>query len=254
MRSNDGKQRKVVRYSGSTEKQNIQWDDRGKPLYTSLLLLYYGNCLCENRNLDICVADIDARAVVVVSAAGKLRFRYTGTFYLAGKSFYPVGITTDSQANILTYDHHNGIHIIDHDGHFLRYIKDFGLPYPNALCVDSRDNLFVTDRFKGEMKKIQYYEYWTQSPFAGTETVYLKDTSCRKKTQLIITVCSYNVNFVLVFMQQIATFIKNIIFVHHLYSLFLSFYNLLIYTFQLLIYTCIFIHAIFFGIMVYLKA
>ena len=171
MRSNVHNQRKVVRYSGSTEKQNIQWDDQGKPLYTSHLCLHNYNYLCENRNLDICVADSDARAVVVVSAAGKLHFRYTASSFFLWKSFYPVGITTDSQANILTSDFNNNcIHIIDQDGHFLRYIKNSDLPSPKALCVDSRDNLFVTDWVTGKVKKIQYYKYWTQS--AGTDTVY----------------------------------------------------------------------------------
>ena len=73
--SDNDKQTKIVRYSGSTEKQCVQWDDEGQPLFKSG---NYIKDLTENRNLDICVADHRAGAEVVVSAVGKLRFRYTG--------------------------------------------------------------------------------------------------------------------------------------------------------------------------------
>ena len=157
MRSDDRKRTKVVRYSGAVEKQSIQWDDQGKPLFKS------SGYLAENRNLDICVADNNAGAVVVVSRGGKLRFRYTGTnstHWVQSRPvlFRPGGITTDSQANILTTDWFNNcIHIIDQDGHFLRYIDNCGLQSPWSLGVDFRDNLFVGDIFEGKVKTIQYY-------------------------------------------------------------------------------------------------
>ena len=155
MNSDDRKQTKVVRYSGSTEKQSIQWDDHGKPLYSSSEIQY----LSENKNSDICVADCVACAIVVVSAAGNFRFRYTGPPSTPQKSFNPYGITTDSQGNILVSDYwNNRIHIINGDGHFLRFIHNFDLKRPYGLCVDSQDNLFLAEQYEGVVKKVQNYK------------------------------------------------------------------------------------------------
>lgn len=148
----DGKLIKVVRYSGSKEKQSIQFHESGKPLYSPICAFKFKG-ISENKNLDICVADSDAGALVVVDQAGKLRFRYTG-FHL----FRPYGITTDSQCRIITSDFNNlNIHILEEDGSFLRFIDYSVNGNLWGLCVDTKDNLFVAEIGTGKIKKIQYY-------------------------------------------------------------------------------------------------
>ncbi|XP_078339949.1 uncharacterized protein LOC144627285 [Crassostrea virginica] len=167
MCSKDETQAKVVRFSGSTEKQTIQFNN-DQPLYSGNRNIKY---ITENRNLDICVADWKAGAVVVVYKVGKLRFRYTGhTSPTKNKPFKPRGITTDSQSHILTSDGYNHcIQIIDSDGLFLRYIDNCDLESPYGLSLDSNDSLFACEYSKGIVMKIKLFNKLEQCSLQSNE-------------------------------------------------------------------------------------
>lgn len=66
MYDNNKTKSKVVPYLGSTDKQTIHFDEEGKPFYSGT---WNANIeyITENRNLDFCVADCGACAIVVVN-------------------------------------------------------------------------------------------------------------------------------------------------------------------------------------------
>ncbi|XP_062592777.1 uncharacterized protein LOC134254249 [Saccostrea cucullata] len=145
---------KLTRYTDTMGKLfTIICDNQGKCLFSRSLFFA---SLTENKNLDICVADNADGAIVVVNESGTFRFKYTGKQGLT-KSFKPYGIATDMYSQILTTDRGNNcIHILDKDGHFLRFINNIDLHDPWELCVDSSNNLYVTERSGGIVKIIKY--------------------------------------------------------------------------------------------------
>nr|XP_022298916.1 uncharacterized protein LOC111107828 [Crassostrea virginica] len=155
MFSDNKTQSKVVRYSGSTVKQTIQFDDQGQSLFSGYYKIKH---ISENRNLDICVADCGAGAVVVVNQPGKLRFRYTShSSPTKNNPFKPRGITTDSRSRILTVDCNNlCIHILEENGQFLRYIDNCDLKDPIGLYLDNNKNLLVCELERSSVKQIKY--------------------------------------------------------------------------------------------------
>uniref|UniRef100_K1PU24 Tripartite motif-containing protein 2 n=1 Tax=Magallana gigas TaxID=29159 RepID=K1PU24_MAGGI len=148
----------LVYTDGDKQTINLKKNDKTQ----TLLTLDNGNPLighkyiAENRNLDICVVDCQAGAVVVLDQAGRLRFRYTGGITAPkNRLFCPLGLATDSQCQILISDiSNNCIDVIDQDGQFLRYI-DCGLKCPWGICTDKNDHLLVAEK-GGTLRKIKY--------------------------------------------------------------------------------------------------
>lgn len=136
-------QTKLVRYSGPTEKRSIQFDDDKKPLF-KVGPPRFPKYICENKNLDICVADSWGGAVIVINEGGELRFKFTSPPSTSGGSFRPRGITTDSQSRILTADH-DKILILTQDGHFICHVENLHMERPWGLCVDNSDTLYAAE-------------------------------------------------------------------------------------------------------------
>lgn len=88
----------------------------------------------------------------VVNEPGIYRF----TYFVIESTFLPYGVTTDSQSRILTADFDNNcIHILDKDGQFIPYIDNSQLQRPYSLCVDTKDNFFITEPDTVKVRKIK---------------------------------------------------------------------------------------------------
>ncbi|XP_052677718.1 uncharacterized protein LOC128158801 [Crassostrea angulata] len=128
---------KVTRYNKTgTEIQNIQRDNKGQGLYRT------PHYITENINGDVCVSDYIKHAVVVVDKSGQHRFSYTGQ----ETGFTPYGICTDVLGHILVCDSiSKTVHLLDQDGQFLSLLltPQQGVKYPNSVCVDDENNLWV---------------------------------------------------------------------------------------------------------------
>ncbi|XP_062612225.1 uncharacterized protein LOC134274014 [Saccostrea cucullata] len=140
MRTTDMELRRIVRYSGSTEIQEIQFNGLGQSLLSTDIA--YLLPITENSNGDICVTDYAGMEVVVMDSSGELRFKYSGN--PTYRNFRPLHIASDVNAQMLICDTlGNVIHIIDGDGSFVRYIE---YPCYGGLSIDTDHNLVIGDR------------------------------------------------------------------------------------------------------------
>ncbi|XP_052708321.1 uncharacterized protein LOC128183371 [Crassostrea angulata] len=155
MRRNDYTESKVGVFADGKLKQQFQFDDIRKPLFSISRNSMY---ICENGNGDICVSDWNACAVIVMKKSGEYRFRYTGCLSRSFKEFYPHGIATDSYCRILIADRDNNcVHVTDRNGKFVRYIT-CGLQDPFVLSLDTEENLWVGECDTACIKIIKYLE------------------------------------------------------------------------------------------------
>lgn len=106
-----------IRNSGSTDKQTIQFNNKGKPMYSHGSYYRY---IKDNKNLYMCMSDGRARSVL---KAQELRLTCTVHQLLHGNNSISNGIITDSRNRIVTVEYIcHCIHILHQDGQFLRYI------------------------------------------------------------------------------------------------------------------------------------
>nr|XP_034332290.1 uncharacterized protein LOC105331445 isoform X1 [Crassostrea gigas] len=115
--------------------------------------LVYPNFYCkitENINGDI-VTIVDNQ-LVAFKSDGEHKFTYSGKRY--GSNFNPSGLCNDTFGHILVRDfYHLCVHLLDINGYRLAKFL-IHRPYPNAMCVDEKNNLYV-----GCVNTIDVYTY-----------------------------------------------------------------------------------------------
>ncbi|XP_061177071.1 serine/threonine-protein kinase PknD-like [Saccostrea echinata] len=138
---------KIVRYTGTSKTQDIPYGESKRALVENDEFWLQ---IAENRNGDICVSDLNSKAVVILSQEGKAKSRYV-------KVTNPHCITTDSLGHILVSDNlKHCVHNLDSHGAGLSIINNCLLNVPVGVSVDNDDRLWVVEEDSGKLKIIKY--------------------------------------------------------------------------------------------------
>lgn len=165
----------VTRYNILGMKLNqIELDDKGQSLYVETIFI------TENTNGDIIVSDNGKKAIVATDKSGQHLFNYEGHY--SQITFHPAGICTDFFGHILVCDvsSDQNVHLLDQKGRFLAHLltkHQHGSNCPQALCVDSKHNLYVG---YSNTNKINVYRYLTNDTLFE---FYIKKIEADVKTE-----------------------------------------------------------------------
>lgn len=146
----------VTRFNMSGMKLNqIEFDDKGQSLFEETIFI------TENTNGDIIVSDNGKEAIVVTDESGRYLFNYKG--HHSRITFHPGGVCTDVFGHILVCNVSSdpSVHLLNKKGQFLTYLltkQQHGSDCPQALCMDSLQNLYVGYSNKN---RINVYRYLT---------------------------------------------------------------------------------------------
>lgn len=156
----NGLEKKIIRYHEKKITQEIHKDENRKIIFKEGKIRH---ALCihvvENNNGDVCISDDNAGVIIVVSLAGKVRFRYDGKPVRKNNKFRPINIVTDSLGQIIVADNGNScLHILDQDGQFIKCVDNCELDNVQALSVDDEGRLWAGLYNSGIIKVIQYLE------------------------------------------------------------------------------------------------
>lgn len=147
---------KVVKYSNNGKVKKEIDVCHHKPLYACPMYV------TENHLEDICVSDWKKKSVIVVNRSGSKKFEYEGYKEQndEDKKFDPRGLGTDSFNSIIIADYwYHRLHILDENGHFLKFLTYDNIRGPTGIHVDENNLLYVCELGGKSINVIKYLKH-----------------------------------------------------------------------------------------------
>jgi hypothetical protein len=144
---------KVVKYCKDGKLLNKYESHRHKSLYARPMYV------TESDHGDICVSDWEMKSVIVVNQSGAKKFQYEGRKMQNDEEleFDPRGLCTDSYNNIIIADYwSHRLHVLDKNGHFIRFLLEESTRGPTGICIDENNLLYICELGGESINVIKY--------------------------------------------------------------------------------------------------